>query len=70
MTNREWMESLTDTQLANFLTDGLILQSARIELKEYGMFVASVRTVSQRYTSSHLGIEKWFNQEQEFEVIT
>lgn len=69
MTNREWMQSLTDEELANFLTQGLPLKDIRIIIEGYDMFVASIHAVSYRYISSHLGIEEWLKQEQEFEVV-
>lgn len=69
MTNREWMQSLTDEELANFLTDGLPVKDIRFKLDGYGMFLSSINTTSSRYTSSHLGIEEWLKQEQEFEVV-
>ena len=69
MTNREWMQSLTDEELANFLTDGLPVKDNRFRLAGYGMFLSSINTISSRYTSSHLGIEEWLKQEQEFEVV-
>lgn len=69
MTNREWMQSLTDEELAYFLTAGLPVKDIRIGLDGYNMFGISVHTISHRYISSHLGIEEWLKQEQEFEVV-
>lgn len=69
MTNREWMQSLTDEELANFLTDGLYVRDIRIGLDGFNMFAMSVHIIAHRYNSSRLGIEEWFKQNQEFEVV-
>ena len=69
MTNREWMQSLTDKELAYFLTLGLPVKDIRFKLDGYGMFPISINTISPRSISSHLGVEEWLKQEQEFEVV-
>jgi hypothetical protein len=63
MTNREWLESLTDKQLAAFLTAGLLVKG------RYAgdiPFHTSITKVAYRYTSSIQGIEIWLSQPQEY----
>lgn len=67
MTNREWLESLTDNQLAAFLTDGLYVTSAHY-LGVYATYV-NIRQVAANYTQSQLGIEKWLSMQQEFIIV-
>ena len=65
MTNREWLQSLSDKELAEFLTCG-------IEIKYVSMPVAccyNIREIASRYSSSSKGLEKWFSEKQEFMTI-
>jgi hypothetical protein len=64
-TNREWLQSLSDQELSEFLTVG-------IELKFLSMPVAcvyNIREIASRYTQSTKGLEKWLAKEQEFMTI-
>lgn len=65
-TNRQWLESLTDKQLAEFLTCGLQVTTAHY----IGMlpFSIDMRSIADSYTQSTLGIEKWFSMPQDYEV--
>lgn len=67
MTNREWLESLTNGQLATFLTHGLILR-----LKAEPVFIDcySIKDILYRNTKSDDAVEHWLSQNQEYEVIT
>lgn len=71
-TNREWLESLTDKELAEFLTCGLFVHDRRMYEGDVPVkrdCVASLNMVSLRYTQSHEGVRQWLGSEQEFEVI-
>ncbi len=65
MTNREWLQSLSDQELAGFLTNGLSVTSTRWGGTPYYM---SIGQVTAQYTMSRLGITEWLSREQEFEV--
>ena len=67
MTNREWLESLTDNQLAAFLTDGLFVTSAHYLGGVH--FPANIRLLANSYTQSNLGIEKWLSMPQDYGVV-
>ena len=76
MTNREWLESLSNKQLAEFLTCGLYVHDLyEIEgnLPEGAVYVrdraVSVDSIKMTYIQSHTGVEHWLNSPQEFEVI-
>ena len=66
MTNREWLESLTDNQLAAFLTAGLFVTSAHYSGGVH--FPANIRMLASSYTQSQLGIEKWLSMPQDYEI--
>ena len=68
MTNREWLASLSDEQLAEFCTSTLYVTFVGQELKDI-KFPLSVRHIAQRTTSSIEGFKEWLNKEQEFEVL-
>lgn len=65
-TNRQWLESLTDKQLAEFFTHGLIVTSVHYD----GVlpFPISIHQIAGSYMQSTLGIEKWLSQLQDYEV--
>ena len=67
LTNRQWLESLTDNQLAAFLTDGLFVTSAHYSGGVH--FPANIRILANSYTQSNLGIEKWLSMPQDYEVV-
>lgn len=66
MTNRQWLESLTDNQLAAFLTNGLYVFSAHY-IRDYAEYI-SIRQIASNYTQSQLGIEKWLSMPQDYIV--
>lgn len=71
-TNREWLESLTDKELAEFLTCGLFVHDRRPYEGNVPMkrdYVVSLKMVSSQYIQSHEGIRLWLGCEQEYEVI-
>lgn len=75
-TNREWLELLSNKQLAEFLTCGLYVHDLyEIEgnLPEGAVYVRDrmmdFNSIKMRYTQSHTGVEQWLNSPQEFEVI-
>ena len=65
MTNRQWMETLTDEHLARVLTTGLRLKSTQCS---YFPFDVNIRDIAVRYTLSASGIEQWLSMPQEYEV--
>jgi hypothetical protein len=66
-TNRQWLEALTDKQLAEFFTCGLQVTTAHY----LGMlpFLIDMRSIADSYTQSTLGIEKWLSMPQDYEVV-
>lgn len=68
MTNREWLATLSDKELSEFLTIGLwvkFCQPIVANLKS----IVSIDHISRRYSISTCGVEEWLNSSQEFEVI-
>ena len=71
-TNRDWLKSLTNKQLAEFLTCGLYV---KLYYPIVGNIITtsemtiSIQNIATRYIQSHTGIEHWLNSPQEFEVI-
>jgi hypothetical protein len=76
-TNRQWLESLSNKQLAEFLTCGLYVHTLYeiqdnlpegVYLRDSVMNI-NFNVIKMRYTQSHTGVEHWLNSSQEFEVI-
>lgn len=65
ITNRQWLESLTDKQLAEFLTFGLLVRSMHYIGEP---FIISISQIARRYTSSIKGIETWLSMPQDYEI--
>lgn len=65
MTNRQWLESLTDKQLAEFLTFGLLVRSVQYACEP---FTISISQIAMRYTASIKGIETWLSESQDYEI--
>ena len=65
-TNRQWLESLTDQQLAEFFTHGLVVTTTHY----MGVlpFPISIHQIAGSYMQSTLGIEKWLSMPQDYEV--
>ncbi len=75
-TNRDWLKSLTNKQLAEFLTCGLYVHDLyEIEgnLPEGAVYIRDkvmpFDAIKMRHSKSHIGVENWLNSPQEFEVI-
>jgi hypothetical protein len=66
LTNRQWLESLTDNQLAAFLSYGLLAESAQIKTLP---FVINLDIVTGRYTHTELGLRDWLGRPQEFIIV-
>lgn len=66
MTNRQWLESLTNKQLAKFLTLGITVRSMNYHTDA---FTLSIHDVARQYTSSVLGIELWLSATQQYELV-
>jgi hypothetical protein len=64
-TNRQWLESLTDRQLAKFLTLGLQVRSLHYHTEP---FIINIAQISTRYTASIAGVEVWLSEPQEYEI--
>lgn len=59
------MESLSDNDLAAFLTLGLQVKTSYYP----SPFMVDITFVKQRYIQSQLGVKQWLNEEQEFEKV-
>lgn len=72
MTNREWLMSLSNKQLAEFCTYGIhvrylcVNENNKIICPEC---IINVKDIARRYTNSVIGLESWLQSPQEFEVI-
>jgi hypothetical protein len=66
MTNREWLESLTDNQLAAFLSYGLLAKGAQVKTLP---FVINLQMIAGRYTHTELGLRDWLERPQEFVIV-
>lgn len=66
-TNREWLESLTDKQLAAFLTGGLLVKYNNCD--DIEPFVFNIRQLIGSYMQSTLGVEKWLSEPLLFKII-
>lgn len=64
-TNRDWLEDLTNKQLSEFLTCGVVVRSLSCPTDT---FRASIHDTARRYTSSTLGIESWLSATQEYVI--
>lgn len=63
MTNREWMEQLSDEDLANFLTIGLKKEYISNTSPAYvGSYFESITDISRKYIQSTTGIMQWLNE--------
>lgn len=67
MTNREWLNALTDKQLAAFLTNGL---PCKYDMDDSDFTIlVSLKRVLFRGTCSEDTLLRWLSEEQEFEVV-
>ena len=72
MTNREWMNTLTDEQLSKFLTDGLWVHLKIVDETGNAYTIdsfVSIAHVYRRYIHSQKGLEQWLSSPQEFDVV-
>lgn len=65
MTNRQWLETLTDKQLALFFTSGLLVRSHYYNDE---LFMISITQISMNYISSVAGIERWLSMQQDYDI--
>lgn len=65
LTNRQWLESLADKQLAEFFTHGIMVRKNYIGCPP---FPISIHQIAGSYIQSTLGIEKWLSMPQDYEV--
>jgi len=68
MTNREWLNTLTDEELATFLIDDATFTSTRVRIGEYETLLPEqpyprLSTIRIVCTSSILGVLDWLKQE-------
>lgn len=72
MTNREWLATLSDKELSEFLTVGLYVRYIHpivgntITISESAI---SVSEIFRRYIQSTIGLAEWLRSNQEFETI-
>ena len=63
MTNRKWMEQLSDEDLSNFLTNGL---PKDIEINSnpptYYTILINIGSIARQYIQSATGIMQWLNE--------
>lgn len=59
MTNREWLNTLTDEQLANFLTVGLYV---RYKSMPDIPIMFSIKSLTYQYVQSTIGLTEWLSQ--------
>lgn len=65
-TNRDWLEALTNKQLAEFLTNGIMVRSLYYHTDA---FRVSIHDIARQYTSSVLGIELWLSAKQQYVIV-
>lgn len=65
-TNRQWLESLTDKQLAEFFTHGIMVRTHYLGCLP---FPISIHQIAGSYMQSTLGIEKWLSMPQDYIVV-
>ena len=66
ITNRQWLESLTDKQLVEFLTHGIMV---RTHYHGCPPFLISIHKIASSYVQSTLGIEKWLSMPQDYKAV-
>lgn len=66
LTNREWLETLTDKQLAAFLSYGILAEGAQVKTLP---FVINLQMIAGRYTHTELGLRDWLERPQEFAIV-
>ena len=70
MTNREWLASLSDEQLARFFTNGVLVNYHGNMSAFFPPFYLSILQVAYGYISSTEGIKKWLKEKQAYEVVS
>lgn len=65
-TNRQWLKSLTDKQLAEFFTHGIMVRNNYLGCIP---FPISIHQIAGSYMQSTLGIEKWLSMPQDYIVV-
>lgn len=66
MTNREWMESLSDNDLAAFLTTGLLCESLSAgNTQNKFLFFVDLLFIANRYSDGRALVD-WMSRQQEF----
>lgn len=66
MTNREWLATLSDKELALFLTTGVPIIAVEHGRCAQLQCTLSISDLKWRFAQSTTGIEQWFNSPQEF----
>lgn len=66
ITNRQWLESLTDKQLSQFFTHGLMVRTHYIGCQP---FIISIYQIAGSYMQSTSGIEKWLSMPLDYEIV-
>lgn len=65
-TNRDWLEALTNKELAEFLTFGIMVRRLDYHTDAFRM---SIHDIARQYTSSALGVESWLSATQQYEIV-
>ena len=66
MTNREWLASLTDSQLAAFFTHGLLVRQIAFHTDP---FPISIHDINGKYMQSSSGMEFWLSIPQSYRCV-
>lgn len=66
MTNREWLASLTDSQLSAFFTHGLLVRQISFHTDP---FPVSIHDISGNYMQSSSGMEFWLSSPQSYMCV-
>ena len=74
MTNREWLDSLSDEEYAKFIANGLLVKLKGYDGKPiYGIilpnFSFGASTLCGHYMASEKGIKEWLCASQSYEVV-
>jgi len=65
-TNRQWLESLTDKQLSEFFTHGIMVKTCYLDCPPFPL---SIHQIAGSYMQATQGVERWLSIQQSYEVV-
>ena len=68
MTNREWLATLSDKELALFLTTGVPIIPTERDRCTYLQCTLAISDLKWRFIQSTTGVEQWLSSPQEFVI--